>query len=79
MNTGEMRELPSVELEGQISKIREKLFKYRFHAGNDEMQRAGEIRGLRKDIARLKTVLQERRIEGKREAGSKTEEQGERD
>ena len=74
MNTGEMRELPSVELEGQIAKIREKLFKYRFHAGNDEMQRAGEIRGLRKDIARMKTVLQERLIKDRSEAGSKREE-----
>ena len=42
------------------------------------MQRAGEIRGLRKDIARLKTVLQERLIKDRSEAGSKTEEHGER-
>ena len=68
MKAQEIRELPDVELESEIDKSRAKLFKFRFHAANEEMQRAGEIRQLRRNIARMKTVLRERLLQ---KAGSK--------
>lgn len=70
MKASEIRDLHPQEIESQIQKIRSQLFKYRFHAGNDEMQRAGEIRGLRKDIARLKTVLRQRQIDEAKQASA---------
>ncbi len=72
MKTTEIRELPDVEIESEIQKAHAKLFKFRFHAANEEMQRAGEIRQLRRDIARMKTILHERRLDktrGKETAG----------
>ncbi len=60
MKISEIRELPDPDIESEIAKNRAQLFKYRFNSGNDEMQRAGQIRDLRKGIARMKTVLQER-------------------
>ena len=60
MKISEIRELPDQDIEAQIAKSHAALFKFRFNAGNDDMQRAGEIRGLRKGIARMKTVLKER-------------------
>ncbi|MFQ5653118.1 MAG: 50S ribosomal protein L29 [Planctomycetota bacterium] len=71
MKASEMRELPAVEIETEIKKRHARIFKFRFNSGNEEMQRAGEIRKLRRDIARLKTVQRERELEGSRgkEAG----------
>ena len=76
MKPSEIRDMATDEIDVQIGKARAKLFKFRFHASNEEMQRAGEIRGLRRGIARFKTVLRERAIaaseataQAKKEAG----------
>jgi len=61
MKASDIRNMPVDEIEREISKSREKLFKFRFQASREEMQRAGEIRALRKTIARCMTVLSERR------------------
>lgn len=58
----ELRELPAEDLKVEISKAREKLFKFRFHGKNEEMQRAGEIRALRRRIARVLTIVREREL-----------------
>ena len=46
----------------------ESLFQIRLKAANEEVQRAGEIREMRRDIARMKTVLRERALEKTRSA-----------
>ena len=65
MKISEVRELQTEDIRLEIGKIRSRLFKYRFNAASDEMQRAGEIRTLRRDIARLKTILRERQLNEK--------------
>ncbi len=60
MKTSEIRELPEVDIQVEIAKRRKKLFEYRFRAGQEEKQRAGEIRALRRDIARMLTIQHER-------------------
>lgn len=70
MKPSEIRDMPDAEIETQITKAREKLFKFRFHAANEDMQRAGEIRTLRRDVARLKTVQRQRMIAAKKEAAA---------
>lgn len=62
MKASDIRGLPAEEINVEIKKARAKLFKFRFHSGNEEMHRAGEIRNLRRTIARLKTVLRERQL-----------------
>ncbi|MCI0652120.1 MAG: 50S ribosomal protein L29 [Planctomycetes bacterium] len=62
MKVKEVRETSSAELTNQIAKARVKLFKFRFHATNEEMQRAGDIRKTRREIARMKTILREREM-----------------
>lgn len=59
----ELRELGHADLQSEIKKAREKLFKFRFHAKNEDMQRAGDIRSLRRHIARVNTVLRERELD----------------
>ncbi len=68
MKISEVRELQTADIRLEIGKIRSRLFKYRFNAASDEMQRAGEIRTLRRDIARLKTILRERQLNEKQKS-----------
>lgn len=60
MKTSEIRDLPEADIQVEIAKRRKKLFEYRFRAGQEEKQRAGEIRSLRRDIARMLTIQNER-------------------
>lgn len=63
MNVSEVRQLPDEDLVLEINKRHESLFQIRLRAANEEVQRAGEIREMRRDIARMKTVLRERALE----------------
>ena len=63
MKASDIRELDRNEIEKEIRKARAELFKFRFQRDSEEMQRAGDIRQLRRHVARLKTVLRERELE----------------
>ena len=63
MRVSEFRQLPDEDLEIQIRKRHESLFQIRLKSANEEVQRAGDLREMRRDIAKMKTVLRERAIE----------------
>ena len=63
MKVSEFRQLPDEDLAIEIRKRQEGLFQIRLKAANEETQRAGDLREMRKDIARLNTVLRERASE----------------
>ncbi|MEC9476586.1 MAG: 50S ribosomal protein L29 [Planctomycetota bacterium] len=63
MKVSEIRQLPDEDLKIEIRKRREGLFKIRLKASNEETQRAGDLREMRKDIARMNTVIRERASE----------------
>ncbi|MBN1443254.1 MAG: 50S ribosomal protein L29 [Planctomycetes bacterium] len=60
MNLSEMREMPPVEIQSEIEKSREKIWKMRFQAKGEPLENAGALRRLKKDVARLMTVLREK-------------------
>lgn len=60
MKVSEFRQLPDEDLKIEIRKRQEGLFQIRLKAANEETQRAGDLREMRKDIARMNTVLRER-------------------
>lgn len=64
MKTSELRELPVDELRQRIEQNQEELFRLRFRAATVELDNPMLLRTLRKDIARLKTVLRERQFAG---------------
>ena len=70
MKPSEVRDLPPADIEVEVAKRRKKLFEYRFKSGQEEKQRAGEIRALRRDIARMLTVQRERDIEARKSEGA---------
>ena len=60
MKTKEFRQLPDEDLLREAGKRREQIFRMRLKAGSDEVASSGSLRNLRRDIARIKTLLGER-------------------
>lgn len=60
MKGHEVRELSTEEIRQRIEQNQEELFRLRFRAATVELDNPMLLRTLRKDIARMKTVLRER-------------------
>ena len=63
MKAGEIRELTVDEMTARITQLQEELFRLRFRSATQELENPMLLRTLRKDIARLKTVLRERQLQ----------------
>ncbi|HUF67744.1 MAG TPA: 50S ribosomal protein L29 [Longimicrobiales bacterium] len=63
MKTEDIRDLTAVEIDEQIVQASEELFRLRFRSATQELENPSLIRMLRRDIARMKTVLRERESE----------------
>jgi large subunit ribosomal protein L29 len=61
----EMREMTVEELRGKESELRKELFNLRFQAATGEIENPLRMRTVRKDIARLLTVIKQKETEGK--------------
>jgi large subunit ribosomal protein L29 len=63
MKTGEIRDLTVDEINARVTQLQEELFRLRFRSATQELENPMLLRTLRKDIARLKTVLRERELQ----------------
>jgi len=61
VKTKEIRDKDTEALHKQERDLRDQLFKLRFQAATNQNENPGRIRIARKDLARVKTVLNERR------------------
>ncbi len=59
MKARELRELTEDELRNKERELTDQLFKLRFQHTLGQMENATKLRNLRRDIARIKTVLRE--------------------
>ena len=64
MKTNEIRKLSTEEINQKIAEAKEELFNLRFKQAMGTLETPGRIHELRKTIARLKTILKEREIQG---------------
>jgi len=64
MKTIEMRKLSTEEINKKIAEIKEELFNLRMKQATGSLENPSRIRELRKTVARLKTILRERELEG---------------
>ena len=64
MKTNEIRKLSTEEINKQIAESKEELFNLRMKQATGNLENPSRIRELRKTVARLKTILREREIEG---------------
>ena len=62
MKINEVRELSSEELNAKIYSLKEELFNLRRKKAVGQLEQMSEIRRVRKDIARVYTVLKERKL-----------------
>ena len=60
MKASELRELSDAELSKKESELREDLLRLRFKLSTGELEDTAKIRISRKDIARIKTILNRR-------------------
>ena len=58
----ELRELPDEELYVRIESAKEELFNLRFQAATGQLESHGRLRTVKKDIARIYTVVREREL-----------------
>ncbi len=58
----ELRELNDVELEHRLSEAKEELFNLRFQNATGQLDSTSRLAHVRKDVARIETLLREREI-----------------
>ena len=56
----EIREKTNEELQAQISTLKDELFNLRFQQATGQLESTARLKTVKKDIARIKTVLTER-------------------
>jgi len=57
----DLRELPSEQLEAKLAELREERFRLRFRTATEAIDNPIRLRTLRREIARILTLLRERR------------------
>ena len=64
MKINKIREMSSPELEKELGELKSELFKLRFSLATNGLDNPMKIREVKKDIAKIKTVLTERELKG---------------
>ena len=63
MKINKIREMSSPELEKELEELKSELFKLRFSLATSGLDNPMKIKEVRKDIAKIKTILRERELE----------------
>ena len=62
MKINKIREMSSPELEKELGELKSELFKLRFSLATNGLDNPMKIKEVKKDIARINTVLREREL-----------------
>ena len=62
MKVKEIKEMTNDELVAKLAQLKEELFNLRFRHATGQLENPNVLNGVKKDIARVKTVLREREI-----------------
>ena len=62
MKINKIREMSSPELEKELGELKTELFKLKFSLATNGLDNPMKIKEVKKDIARIKTVLREREL-----------------
>ena len=62
MKASEIRELGSEEIRQRLRELTEEQFNLRFQHATDQLENAMRLRHVKRDIARMKTVLRELKL-----------------
>ena len=64
MKAEDIREWDETELNARLDELREEQFKLRFASATMELENPKVLSAIRRDIARIKTILRERELAG---------------
>ena len=64
MKINKIREMSSPELEKELVELKSELFKLRFSLATNGLDNPMKIKEVKKDIARINTILRQRELEG---------------
>ena len=64
MDIKDIRKLSDADLRKKIIETKEELFTKRMQQANGSLEKPVELRKLRRDVAKMKTVLREREMDG---------------
>ena len=62
MELKKMRDMTEVELNGELLKMKKELFNLRFQHVTGQLENPVQMRELKKDIARVKTIIREKEL-----------------
>ncbi|NLV92195.1 MAG: 50S ribosomal protein L29 [Firmicutes bacterium] len=62
MKAKEMRNYTTAELENRLTDLKEELFNLRFQHATGQLDNPMRLKEVRRDIARVKTILREREL-----------------
>lgn len=68
MKTKEIRQMSSEELNKKVNELKNELFNLRFRLATGQLDNPSSIKIVKKDIARVKTIIKERELEMGKEA-----------
>ena len=68
MKTSELREMTSAELETKLQDLKEELFNLRFQLAINQLDNPMRVSAVKKDIARVKTVIRQNELSEKADA-----------
>ena len=63
MDTKKIRDLSTEEIIKKIEEDKEELFNLRFQAATGNLEKPSRINELRKEVARMKTIIRERELQ----------------
>jgi large subunit ribosomal protein L29 len=72
----ELDDMTDVDLEAKLREAKEELFNLRFQAATGQLESHGRLRLVKKDIARIYTVVRERELGIRTAPGSSNEKDG---
>ena len=73
MKASQLRDLTNEELEEKMGETRKELFNLRFQSATGQLESHGRLRSVKKDIARIYTVVRERELGIRTTPGSSNE------
>ena len=62
MNATDIRDLSVEEIQDKMTEAREELFRLRFRSATQQLENPSLIKSLRREIARMRTILREREL-----------------
>lgn len=60
----ELRDMSSGELQKELSELKKELFKLRFQLATNQLDNPLKLKTVKKDIARVKTIMRAQEIDG---------------